>query len=228
MTTAESARPIRVVIADDHPVYREGLAGLIETEDGLEVVGRAADGHEAVSLVTTLEPDLLVLDLDMPELDGISALREVCAKAPGTSVLILTMYGDDDAVFEAMKAGARGYLVKSADPDNVLRAVRTVADGGVMLSAALGERMSDWFTTLQRRHGPLSRGARVDDQGSRQHHHRDALADQPQDCAQRGLGDPDQTRRDRPLGGSGEGPGGRTRLNRRAPGNSRQFPGHRP
>lgn len=156
MTTAESARPIRVVIADDHPVYREGLAGLIETEDGLEVVGRAADGHEAVSLVTTLEPDLLVLDLDMPELDGISALREVCAKAPGTSVLILTMYGDDDAVFEAMKAGARGYLVKSADPDNVLRAVRTVADGGVMLSAALGERMSDWFTTLQRRHGPLS------------------------------------------------------------------------
>lgn len=156
MTTAESGHPIRVVIADDHPVYREGLAGLIETEDGLEVVGRAADGHEAVSLVTTLEPDLLVLDLDMPALDGISALREVCAKAPGTSVLILTMYGDDDAVFEAMKAGARGYLVKSADPDNVLRAVRTVADGGVMLSAALGERMSDWFTTLQRRHGPLS------------------------------------------------------------------------
>ena len=156
MRTQESAQPVRVVIADDHPVYREGLAGLIDTEEGLEVVGRASNGHEAIALVDSLEPDLLVLDLDMPELDGISALREISARAPGTAVLILTMYGDDDAVFEAMKAGARGYLVKSADPDNVLRAVRTVADGGVMLSAALGERMSGWFTTLQRKHGPLS------------------------------------------------------------------------
>lgn len=156
MRSQESVQPVRVVIADDHPVYREGLAGLIDTEEGLAVVGRASNGHEAIALVDSLEPDLLVLDLDMPELDGISALREISARTPGTAVLVLTMYGDDDAVFEAIKAGARGYLVKSADPDNVLRAVRTVADGGVMLSAALGERMSDWFTTLQRKHGPLS------------------------------------------------------------------------
>jgi len=147
---------LRVVIADDHPVYREGLAGLIDTETGLDVVGQATDGAEAVDLVMTLHPDLLVLDLEMPEHDGMSALLEVAANAPDTAVLVLTMYGNDDAVFEAMKAGARGYLVKSADPEQVLRAIRTVADGGVVLSAALGARMADWFTTLQQEHGPLS------------------------------------------------------------------------
>jgi len=147
---------LRVVIADDHPVYREGLAGLIDTETGLDVVGQATDGAAAVDLVMTLHPDLLVLDLEMPEHDGMSALLEVAANAPDTAVLVLTMYGNDDAVFEAMKAGARGYLVKSADPEQVLRAIRTVADGGVVLSAALGARMADWFTTLQQEHGPLS------------------------------------------------------------------------
>lgn len=147
---------LRVVIADDHPVYREGLAGLIDTETGLDVVGQATDGAEAVDLVMTLHPDLLVLDLEMPEHDGMSALLEVAANAPDTAVLVLTMYGNDDAVFEAMKAGSRGYLVKSADPEQVLRAIRTVADGGVVLSAALGARMADWFTTLQQEHGPLS------------------------------------------------------------------------
>ena len=150
------ARHLRVVIADDHPVYREGLAGLIGTEDGVEVVGQAMNGAEAVELVTTLEPDLLVLDLEMPQVDGMAALHEVSSRAPRTAVMVLTMYGNDDAVFEAMKAGARGFLVKSADPEQVLRAIRTVADGGVVLSAALGERMSDWFTTLQQEHGPLS------------------------------------------------------------------------
>jgi DNA-binding NarL/FixJ family response regulator len=149
-------RRLRVVIADDHPVYREGLAGLIDTEDGLELVGQAMNGAEAIELVVAHEPDLLVLDLEMPELDGMAALREVSARAPRTAVLVLTMYGNDDAVFEAMKAGARGYLVKSADPEQVLGAIRTVADGGVVLSGALGERMSDWFTTLQQEYGPLS------------------------------------------------------------------------
>ncbi len=150
------AEPLRLVLADDHPVYREGLAGLIGTDDCLEVVGRAKDGREAITLVMALEPDLLVLDLDMPEFDGISALREISARAPGTAVLVLTMYGSDDAVFEAMKAGARGYLVKSADPEHVLRAIRTVAEGGVVLSPTIGARMSDWFRTLQQEHGPLS------------------------------------------------------------------------
>jgi len=149
-------RRLRVVIADDHPVYREGLAGLIGTEDGLEIVGQAMNGAEAIELVATLEPDLLVLDIEMPEVDGMAALHEISTRTPRTAVLVLTMYGNDDAVFEAMKAGARGYLVKSADPEQVLHAIRTVADGGVVLSAALGERMSDWFTTLQQEHGPLS------------------------------------------------------------------------
>jgi DNA-binding NarL/FixJ family response regulator len=150
------AQRLRVVIADDHPVYREGLAGLIGTEDGLDVIGRATNGREAVEMVTSLQPDLLVLDLDMPEFDGMAALHEISARGLGTAVLVLTMYGDDDAVFEAMKAGARGYLVKSSDPEQILRALRTVADGGVVLSAVLGARMSDWFGTLQQEHGPLS------------------------------------------------------------------------
>lgn len=149
-------RRLRVVIADDHPVYREGLAGLIGTEEGLEVVGQAMNGAEAIEFVATLQPDLLVLDIEMPQVDGMAAVHELSSRAPRTAVLVLSMYGNDDAVFEAMKAGARGYLVKSADPGQILRAIRTVADGGVVLSAALGERMSDWFTTLQQEHGPLS------------------------------------------------------------------------
>lgn len=129
---------VRVILADDHPVYREGLAGLLSTENGFETVGQAADGQQAVAMTLDLEPDVLVLDLDMPGLDGLSALRQIAARA------------------QAMRMGARGYLVKSADPQVILDAIRTVADGGVVLSPALGERMVDWFTTLQRRHGPLS------------------------------------------------------------------------
>lgn len=154
-TRLQRAR-VRVILADDHPVYREGLAGLLSTEDGFETVGQAADGQQAVAMTLDLEPDVLVLDLDMPGLDGLSALRQIAARAQATAVLILSMYGGDDVVFEAMRMGARGYLVKSADPQVILDAIRTVADGGVVLSPALGERMADWFTTLQRRHGPLS------------------------------------------------------------------------
>lgn len=158
MTTGPdvAAAPLRVVLADDHPLYRDGLATLVGTTDDLTVVGQATDGLEAVRLVVDLDPDLLVLDLDMPGLDGLSAMKQISAKAPGTAVLVLTMYGNDDAVFEAMKSGARGYVVKSADPGTVLGAIRTVATGGVVLSPTLAGRLSGWFTTLQQRHGPLS------------------------------------------------------------------------
>lgn len=146
----------RVVVADDHPVYRAGLVGLLGTTEDLSVVGQAATGREAIDLVTELEPDLLVLDLDMPDVDGLGVLAHLAVHQISTPVLVLTMYGHDDAVFEAMKAGARGYLVKSAAPERVLEAARAVVGGDAVLSAELAARLASWFATLQQRHGPLS------------------------------------------------------------------------
>lgn len=145
---------VRVVLADDHPVYRAGLAGLLSTTDDLQVVGEADDGRGALDLVAEHEPDVLLLDLEMPEVDGFDVLRSLADSA--TAVLVLTMHGDDDSVFEAMKAGARGFVSKSASPQEVLDAVRVVADGGAVFSASVGQRLTDWFLTLQRHHGPLS------------------------------------------------------------------------
>ena len=149
-----AAVPVRVALADDHPVYRSGLAGLVSTTDDLKLVGEADDGRQALALVARQDPDVLLLDLEMPGLGGFEVLREL--RESGTAVLVLTMHGDDDSVFEAMKAGARGFVSKSAKPQEILDAVRVVADGGVAFSAEVGRRLTDWFFTLQRHHGPLS------------------------------------------------------------------------
>jgi DNA-binding NarL/FixJ family response regulator len=147
---------VRVVVADDHPLYRDGLVGLLAATGDFDVVGQAATGREALALVRGLEPDLLVLDLDMPELDGLGVLQALAADQDATPVLVLTMYAHEDAVFEAMKAGARGYLIKTAAPDRVLDAAHAVAGGGVVLPAELAQRLTSWFTTVQQHHGPLS------------------------------------------------------------------------
>ena len=105
---------IRVVLADDHPVVRAGLAALLTSLDGIEVVGVASTGRDAVREVITMRPDVAVLDLQMPDLDGFAATRELVRSAPDVAVLVLTMFDDDDSVFAAMRAGARGYLVKGA------------------------------------------------------------------------------------------------------------------
>lgn len=148
---------IRVLVADDHPIYRAGLVGLLATADDLDVVGEGGDGREAVALAEQLRPDVAVLDLQMPGIDGIEATRTIGRTCPEVGVLILTMYDGDDRVFQAMRAGARGYVVKSAAPAVVVDAVRTVGRGGAVLSPALTERLADWFGTLQREHGPLAR-----------------------------------------------------------------------
>ena len=106
---------IRVVLADDHPVVRAGLAALLGSMAGIEVVGVAADGHEAVREVVLQRPDVAMLDLQMPGQDGFAATREIIRAAPDVAVLVLTMFDDDDSVFTAMRAGARGYVVKGAD-----------------------------------------------------------------------------------------------------------------
>lgn len=150
-----NSEPIRVLLADDHPVYRDGLAGLLGATTDLVVVGRAATGREAVELAASLAPDVVVLDLNMPELNGVDAARQIVGTSPHTAVLILTMYDDDALVFQAIQAGARGYVLKSANPDTVLTAVRSVAHGEAIFGAALAQRLSQWFGAIDSRRGPF-------------------------------------------------------------------------
>ncbi len=123
---------IRVVIADDHPVVRRGLRALLETLDGIDVVGEAGDGVAAVAEVERLTPDVVLMDLHMPGLAGIEATRQIVKGDSGTAVLVLTMFEDDTTVLTAVQAGARGYLLKGADQDEIGRALRAVASGEVI------------------------------------------------------------------------------------------------
>ena len=118
---------LRVVIADDHPIVREGLAALLSSVPGFEVVALAGTGRDAVQEVVRHRPDVALLDLQMPELDGFGATRQIARSAPDVAVLVLTMHADDESVFTAMRAGARGYLVKGAEQEEILGAIRAVA-----------------------------------------------------------------------------------------------------
>ncbi|ROO86494.1 LuxR family two component transcriptional regulator [Actinocorallia herbida] len=138
----------RVLIADDHPVYRDGLRLMLTTTGEVQVVGTARDGAEALALAAELAPDVVVMDLQMPVLDGIEATRRLAAAADGPAVLALTMHDDDESVFAAMLAGARGYLVKGADQDEILRAITSVAHGEVIFGPALAARISRYFALL--------------------------------------------------------------------------------
>lgn len=128
----------RILIADDHPMFRQGLRSLLERE-GFEVVGEAADGHEAARLARQLNPDIAVLDLGMPSLNGIEAARDIYKRAPGTQVVLLTMYEDDAYVLEALRAGIRGYVLKAQAASDLLAAIREVLRGAVYLSPGISE-----------------------------------------------------------------------------------------
>ncbi|SDL32060.1 two component transcriptional regulator, LuxR family [Lentzea albidocapillata subsp. violacea] len=138
----------RVVIADDHPVFRRGLKALLDGEDGLEVVGDAADGQEAVKVVLDVVPDVVVMDLHMPVLGGVEAAKQIQEALPHVGVLVLTMHEDDELVFAAMKAGARGYLVKTTDDDEIVRAVQAIGAGDAIFSATIAQRMMGYFTAI--------------------------------------------------------------------------------
>jgi DNA-binding NarL/FixJ family response regulator len=148
MTRAEGGA-VRVVVVDDHPVYRGGLEVLLGTVDGVDVVGSAATGAEAVTICGDLLPDVAVMDLNMPGMDGVQATRVIASTNPSVAVLVLTMHDDDESVFAAVQAGARGYLLKGADQDEIERAIHTVADGGVIFGPALADRIASYFAGLR-------------------------------------------------------------------------------
>ena len=144
MTAVEEA--VRVLVCDDHPVYRDGLRMLLGSLPGLEVVGVAADGLEAVAQAAELQPDVVVMDLQMPGLNGIEATARMTAEHPHVAVLVLTMYDDDDSVFAAMRAGARGYLLKGAAQDVIARAVTSVAAGEAIFGPAVARKVASYFS----------------------------------------------------------------------------------
>lgn len=132
---------IRVLVADDHPVVRSGLVGVLTSLEGFEVVAVAADGREAVREAVIHRPDVVLMDLQMPGTDGFTAIRELARDAPTVRVCVLTMYDDDDSLFTAMRAGARGYLLKGAEQEEIARAVRGIAAGEVIFGPGIAVRV---------------------------------------------------------------------------------------
>lgn len=142
-----AAEPVRLLIADDHEAFRDGLRALVRSIDGVELVGEASRGDEAVTLAAALQPDAILMDLNMPGLDGVEATRRIVATSPHIAVLVLTMYDDDESVFAALRAGARGYLLKGADRGELVRAIRAVVSGDAIFGPAIARRLMAFFGT---------------------------------------------------------------------------------
>jgi DNA-binding NarL/FixJ family response regulator len=137
---------VRVVIADDHPMFREGLAALFEAMPDVDVVAECSSGAEAIEAAAAHQPDVVLMDLQMPGMSGIDATRQIVGTSPHIGVLVVTMFDADESVFAAMKAGARGYVLKGAGHDEILRAVRTVAAGEAIFGSALAKRLIGYFS----------------------------------------------------------------------------------
>lgn len=132
---------IRILLVDDHRIVREGLASMLSTQPDLQVVGEAATGDEAIAQIKRLQPEIVLLDLEMPGLDGVSVLEQAREEFPIVRVIVLTAYGSEELILDAVRAGAKGYLLKGAGLEEVLRAVRIVASGGSLLEPAVTERL---------------------------------------------------------------------------------------
>ena len=141
-----SVDPLRVLTADDHPLFRSGLRALLGAVPDTTVVGEATTGEEAVALAAELQPDVIAMDLQMPGVSGIDATRRILDASPRIGVLVVTMFEDDYSVFAAMRAGAKGYVLKDADEEDILHAIRAVGKGEAIFSPAVARRVIDFFT----------------------------------------------------------------------------------
>jgi DNA-binding NarL/FixJ family response regulator len=140
---------LRVVIVEDHPLYRKGLRTLISSVDDFEVSGEASDGVQAVAMVLDLLPEVVLMDLQLPGQSGISAIREIVAASPTTRILVVTLFEDDDSVFSALRAGARGYILKDTDEEDMIRAIRSIAAGESLFSATIANRVLNYFANVR-------------------------------------------------------------------------------
>jgi len=141
--------PVCVLIADDHPLFRDGLRALLASAPGVELVGEATTGEEAVSLAADLQPDVVVMDVQMPGMGGIEATRRIVRDGPHIRILVVTMFEDDGTVFQAMRAGARGYVLKGANYAEMLRAIRAVGTGEAIFSPKIAVRLMDFFSSIR-------------------------------------------------------------------------------
>jgi DNA-binding NarL/FixJ family response regulator len=137
--------PIRILIADDHPLFRDGLRALLESVSDMQVIGEAATGDEALTQAHVLQPEVILMDLKMPGMNGIEATRRILHTSPHIHILVVTMFEDDDSVFAAIRAGARGYLLKGAAQEETLRAIRAVSHGEAIFGPAIAERLMHYF-----------------------------------------------------------------------------------
>src|SRR5512135_283624 len=137
---------LAILIADDHPVFRKGLRALLASMTNVEVAGEATNGVEAVRLAEQLQPDIILMDLQMPGGGGLPAIREIVLTSPHIRILVVTMFQDDDSVFAAMRAGARGYVLKDMDDEDITRAILAVGNGEAIFSPAIAERMMNFFS----------------------------------------------------------------------------------
>ncbi|MBK9121703.1 MAG: response regulator transcription factor [Chloroflexi bacterium] len=141
--------PIRVLIADDHTLFRDGLRSLLMSIQDIEPVGEAASGQAAVEQAMALQPDVILMDIKMPDLNGIEATRRILRDSPHIGIIMLTMFDDDESVFAAMRAGARGYVLKGADQSAMLRAIRSVANGESLFGPEIAQRLMHFFAGLK-------------------------------------------------------------------------------
>ena len=144
--------PITVLIADDHQLFRDGVRALLDAQPDMECVGEATNGEEVIRLATEVQPDVILMDVQMPGMSGVEATRQIVNSSPHIRVLMVTMFEDDALVFAAMRAGARGYLLKGTRHEDMVRAIRAVGSGDAIFSPAIAARLVDYFAALQPRH----------------------------------------------------------------------------
>ncbi|WP_391572282.1 response regulator [Cohnella sp.] len=150
MTITEKDR-LRILLADDHPMFCEGLVSILQSEETFEVIGQASNGIEVVRMAEELQPDVILMDVNMPGKNGIEATRDIILTSPHIGVLILTMFEDDSSVFSAMRAGARGYLLKGAQKKEIVRAINVVGSGEAIFSAVIARKMMFYFDAVLKR-----------------------------------------------------------------------------